>query len=276
MLEQLKYKNHLNEVFEFGKDGIYINTSDLHNYKWTVTQKGNRISGFDYGVQERTLPVIIMCGTEEQGIEARNRLFEITEKDIRANQHGQIIIGDYYFKCFVTGSTKANYLTSGRYITISLALSSDFPYWVKETVHGFGVRMETFSLREPGIDYPFDYPYDYPASVRSNDLNNTDFVASNFRMIIYGACTNPAVTIGEHTYRVNCTVNPGEYLVIDSVAKTVKLTQNNGFVINKFNDRDKDSYIFEKIPPGKSFLSWSGDFGFDIILLEERSEPKWT
>ena len=29
MLEQLKYKNHLNEVFEFGKDGIFVDTNDV-------------------------------------------------------------------------------------------------------------------------------------------------------------------------------------------------------------------------------------------------------
>ena len=33
MLEQLKYKNHQNEVFEFGKDGIFVEANELHDYE---------------------------------------------------------------------------------------------------------------------------------------------------------------------------------------------------------------------------------------------------
>ena len=92
MLEQLKYKNHLNEVFEFGKDGIFVNTNELHDYEWTVTSKNKRITALDYAVSKRKLPLIIICKTEEQGIAARNRLMEICEKDILAMQHGKIFV----------------------------------------------------------------------------------------------------------------------------------------------------------------------------------------
>ena len=109
MLEQLKYKNHVNEVFEFGKDGIFVNTNDLHDYEWTVTQKGNRIAAIDRSVSKRNLPIIILCDTEEKGIEARNKLLEVVEKDVLAMQHGRIILGDYYFRCCVTKSQKKNY-----------------------------------------------------------------------------------------------------------------------------------------------------------------------
>ena len=106
MLEQLKYKNHVNEVFEFGKDGIFVNTNDLHDYEWTVTKKGGRIASLDRAIINRKLPVIIICDTEAKGIAARNRLMEVVEMDALAMQHGSIIIGDYYFKCFVTKSQK--------------------------------------------------------------------------------------------------------------------------------------------------------------------------
>lgn len=272
MLEQLKYKNHLNEVFEFGKDGIYINTNDLHNYTWTVTQKGNRISGFNYGIQTRTLPVIIMCDTAEKGISARNMLLEVVEKDVKALQYGQIIIGDYYFRCFVTGSSKAEYLINKRYITISLTLTSDSPYWVKETSNAFNSNVAV----DGGLDYPFDHSFNYPSSASISTLTNTGFVPSDFRLIIYGPCTNPYIIVGDHNYKVNCVVNSGEYLTIDSVGKKIYLTELDGTTVNKFNDRDKTSYIFEKIPSGKSPVAWDGEYCFDLILLEERSEPKWT
>jgi phage-related protein len=75
---------------------------------------------------------------------------------------------------------------------------------------------------------------------------------------------------------VNCTVGANEYLTIDSSAKKVFLTAQDGTITNMFNNRNRDSYVFEKIPTGQNVVSWNGGFGFDIILLEERSEPKWT
>ena len=44
MLESLKYKNHLGEIIDFGKDGLFVNASDLHDYAWAVTSKGKRIA----------------------------------------------------------------------------------------------------------------------------------------------------------------------------------------------------------------------------------------
>lgn len=274
MLEQLKYKNHLNEVFEFGRDGIFVDTNDLHDYEWTVTKKGNRIAALDYAINKRKLPVIILCDSEEKGISARNRLLEVVEKDVLALKHGQIIIGDYYFKCFVTKSQKKNYLTTKRMMEVTLTLTTDLPFWVKES---------TFIFRKMGesggggkTDFPFDYPFDYFSGMGTEELFNTGFVGANFRMVIYGVCSNPAVYVSGHLYQVNCEVAEGEYLTIDSVEKKIFLTSNDGTVSNRFNLRNRDSYVFEKIPPGQNIVSWEGDFGVDIILLEERSEPKWT
>lgn len=33
--------------------------------------------------------------------------------------------------------------------------------------------------------------------------------------------------------------------------------------------------LFAKIPPGSSTVSWSGDYGWEITLYIERSEPRW-
>lgn len=274
MLEQLKYKNHVNEVFEFGKDGIFVDMNELHDYEWTVTKKGNRIASLDYAVSKRKLPVVIICDTEAKGIAARNKLMEVVEKDVLAMKHGRIIIGDYYFRCFVTKSQKKNYLTTKRWMEITLTLTTDFPYWVKE---------ETFAFRKLGegsggtnLDLMHDLPYDFFSGMGNKRLNNTGFVGTNFKMIIYGACVDPAVYVSGHLYQVNHELQPGEYLTIDSVEKKIYLTANDGTITNLFNLRNRESYIFEKIPPGNNTVIWEGDFGVDITLLEERSEPKWT
>lgn len=278
MLEQLKYKNHQNEVFEFGKNGIFVNTNDLHDYEWKATSKGNRISALTRNVSTRKLPVIIMCSSEEEGIAARNRMLEVMEKDVLAMQHGQVIIGDYYFKCFVTKSQKKEYLTNKKHMEVNLTLTSDYPYWVKESVTGFklgGTSDSSGADESPWLDFPFDFPFDFFSSMANTTLTNTGFVPTNFKLIIYGACSSPSISIGGHNYQVDCTVGESEHLTIDSTTKKIFLTLNDGTVINKFNDRNKASYVFEKIKPGTNPVTWSGGFGFDIILMEERSEPKW-
>ena len=107
-------------------------------------------------------------------------------------------------------------------------------------------------------------------------LNNTGFVPENFRMNIYGPCINPQITIGGHVYEVAKEFEANEYLTIDSIAKTITLTHTDGAVENCFNLRNKESYIFEKIPVGVNTVSGNAEFKFDITLFEERGEPKWT
>lgn len=275
MLEQLKYQNHENEVFAFGMAGIYVDTNDLHDYSWTVTKKNKRIASLDHDVSNHKLPIVIVCQTEEEGIAARNRLFEVVEKDVLAFQYGRIIIGDYYFKCFVTKSAKKDYMRDKRYMTLTLTLTSDNPYWIRETSQLF-MAGSSAAQSASGLGYPHDYPHDYSNDMETLTVTNTNFVASNFRLVINGACTNPVVYIAGHAYQVNCDIGEGEYITIDSSNKTVMLTAQDGTKTNMFNNRNKLSYIFEKIPAGKSPVSWSGEFNFEIILLEERSEPKWT
>lgn len=252
MLESLKYENHLGETIDFGKDGVYVNTSDLHDYGWSATTRGSRIGAFTRSSKSRTLPIIIMCDSEEEGISKRNTLFETFEKDVLAVQHGKIWIGDYYFRCYVIKSTKSDYQDSKRYMSMKLTLQTDFSYWVKETEKRFN------------------------KATTSGTLTNPSLAASNFMIRIKGACTNPSISIAGHSYTVNCSVGDGEVLTIDSTMKTIYTTKSDGTIVNNFNDRDKTSYIFEKIPTGENRIIMPGDFMFYVHLLDERSEPTWT
>ena len=273
MVERIKYVNHMNEVIEFGTNGIYVNESDLHDFAWSITKKNDRISAITAGVVKKTIPVYIVCGSEAEGIAKRNSLFEICEKDVLAMKHGKIILGDYYLKCYITGSKKSKYQTSKRYMEVKLTVQTDLPKWVKETITTFNYGAGS---KGKNLDFENDFPYDYTSNLLSQKLNNTDFISTNFRMNIYGPCSNPVVTVAGHDYEVNVDFDANEYLTIDSVKKTIVLTHKDGATENCFNLRNRDSYIFEKMPVGISTVSNNGDFKFDITLLEERSEPKWT
>jgi hypothetical protein len=212
--------------------------------------------------------------TVEEGIELRNKLFEVFEKDVLAVKHGKIIIGDYHLKCYVTENTKSDYLIHKGYMKINVKISTDFPYWVRETTTKFNYSRAGATGKN--LDYNRDFPSDYASNMLTTELNNTNFVASNFRMNIFGACESPVVTIAGHKYAINVSLSANEFLTIDSTNKTIIKTLADGKTANCFNLRDRNSYIFEKIPSGNLNVSSSADFKFDVVLLEERGEPKWN
>ncbi len=273
MLEKIIYKNHINETIDIGTGKVFINENDLHDFSWSITSKNDRISAFRKGVVKKTIPLQIVCDSEEEGIEIRNRIFEVMEKDVLAMKHGRIILGDYYLRCFVTGSKKTDYLKSKGIMTVKLSVQTDFPDWVKETTTVFNTNSGNMTGY---LDFPYDFSYDFRNELANGSINNTGFVASNFRIIIYGFVSNPTLYIGGHEYTVNTEVGTGEYLTIDSVNKTIVLTKYNGEKVNCFNARNKKSYVFEKIPAGSSVITSPNQISFDITLLEERGEPKWT
>ena len=274
MLEKLNYINHRNETLEFGKGKLFVNENDLHDFSWDITSKNDRISGFKRGIVSKTIPIIMKVDTAEEGLELRNKLFEVCEKDVLAVKHGRIIVGDYYFRCFVVESKKSDYLIHNGYMRVNVKISSDFPYWVKETITTFNYGSK--GSEGTNLDFNRDFPSDYTSNVLGTSLNNTGFVPSNFVLNIYGACENPQITIGGHVYEITVSIAANEYLTIDSINKTIVLTHADGTKENCFNLRNKDSYIFEKIPVGVSKVLSNAVFKFDVVLLEERSEPKWT
>ena len=72
------------------------------------------------------------------------------------------------------------------------------------------------------------------------------------------------------------TIGAGESLLIDSPSKTITLTKASGEKVNWFDNRSRESYIFQPIPPGQNIVERNGDFGIDLTVIEKRSEPKWT
>jgi hypothetical protein len=284
MLERVKFVNHINEEMLWGKNGIYVNYNDLHDFSWNYTSDNNKISSFNKGIVTKTIPIVILCNTDAEGLATKNKLLEIGEKDILAVQHGKLIIGDYYLKCFIRGSKKSKYLMRKGYMECSLSIVTDYPQWVKESITSFRAdgrvttEGQTTSVSSGGtnLDFNRDFPYDYTSDMTNKSLNNTGFVGTNFKLIIYGAAVNPTIHIGGHTYQVNCSVGEGEYLTINSLEKKIYLTKADGTTVNCFNNRNRVSYIFERIPPGQNTVTWDNTFGFDVVLLEERSEPRWT
>lgn len=130
-------------------------------------------------------------------------------------------------------------------------------------------------------NYP--YEYDYKADFESYlALKNDNVLGSSYVAIIYGPCTNPDIILANDgdeddvEIAINTDVPAGGRLVVDMTDKTVTKYMPDGSVVNAFGQRDLDAgYLWTKVPYGLSHVIWDGSFDFDLLLIEERSEPKW-
>lgn len=270
--DRFVYENHLGQRFE--EDCVYLNYSDLRDYSWDYDTMNGRISRFYRSIKNRKLPLVIVGKTGDEATEIKNRLFEIAEADIMANIPGKVFSGEYYTRGFITASAKSKYLINRRFGKIDLTLTSEDTAWYRERLFRF---MPTISANVgEGFGYPYGYPYDY--ATKAKNAQNVEFnsVAGNeFRLTVYGSVSNPSIKIGGHEYSISGTVGVGETLLIDSLAKKIILTSQTGQKHNLFDKRNRDSYIFKPIPAGYQTISWDGSFGFDLIAIEKRSEPRW-
>lgn len=269
-----KYVSSTGDVIETGKDYIYLSTSDLVDYEWNYDTKNEKITGFNKKVAQKQFSILIYGETEEIANAKKNRVYEIFDNDVYSNQNGKIYVGDYYLDCFIYKSDKSKYFKSKKILLLNVGVVSDTNEWVKEELLTINAPSSDTSERS-GLDYSFDYPYDYVQPQSSAFINIDTSRGANFKIIIYGICDNPRITIGNNIYEVNCSVEYDEYLEINSKYKKVLLHKVNGEIETKFNYRNRDHYIFEPIAKGKNAIEWDNCTDFDVIIYDERSEPKW-
>ena len=275
MLDKFIFENHLGQRFEGLENGVYLNHSDLRDYAWSFESINSRISRFYRPITNRKIPLVVYGRTDDEAIAARNRLHELAEADIAAKIPGKIFVGDYYTTGYITASAKANYLIRKKYSRIDLTLTSDDPAWYREQLYPFVPGNGGENDIGGGTDYPYDYPYDYALSLNGRKIICDTPSSNPFKLRIYGEASNPAIVINGHVYVINGEIGKGETLLIDGLNKTITLTTADGKKVNWFDKRGRDDYIFEPIPAGQNVVSWSGDFGFDLTVIEKRSEPKW-
>lgn len=262
-----KYINHYGEEINFGEKGLYINESDLHDYEWSYDIVNKKVVNLD---NETKKPKIDVFATGENRKELANRLFEVVNKDVLENEAGRIVIGDYYLEGYFVAKENSKY-SSGKVIKMTLTYVAPNK-WMKKTTFSY---MPEESTTSEDLDYPHDYPHDYKMHRSTKPIVNDGYRPCDFEIVFYGAQETPTIIINGHTYQVYTTLQAGEYLIVNSLEKTIRKVLNDGTIQNVFNRRNKDSYIFEKIAVGKATVIRDTDARLDITLIEQRSEPKW-
>lgn len=280
MKDAARYVNHRGVSVNLNGDGLYIKMGETADWEVSHKELNGKISSFRNG--QRTIPLIVseVCDTEDEGFRKRDELFEVASADIEALKPGKLWIGDWYIAGYMVSSSKAAHWHTGRIAEYSIEFLTDAPLWTREHVSSFWApnKGSTGSL-----DYPHNYPYNYRArTVYNRVLENPGIALAPIRLVFFGPVDVPRATINGNSYEVAAPLAAGDLLVVDGMDKTATLVRNGGGVENVFGKRvgiqkeGSGSYLFQRIPPGLSSVNWSGKFGFDATVYEQRMERRWS
>lgn len=273
----IRYVNSEGVEVILNKEPYKVLMSDLTDYDSVEVERNGKIACFTKEITERDLNIDIISNSKEATQELCNKLNEVFEKDIYNDVAGKIYINDYYMRCFIK-SCKKSKRGNGVIRSYEYTLITDYPFWIKETPYQYLPEDPISggdSILTEGVMFP-EFQFDFFRAKGDEILYNPSFADSNFILAIYGFVENPQIAIAGHPYRVETTIYEGERLVIDSLTHTVQKIGRLGEITNLYNARDKHYSVFKKIPPGMNTFQWSGGFGVDITLFDERSEPKWS
>lgn len=278
-MTDIRYVNSAGTAVNLLDARLRIQEGNFHVRRWTlktIAQKlGVRIEAFNKDPQ--VYPVTIeLRGSLEERKRRLDELNDVFENDIARETMGTLYFGESYIKCIVLESNAHVSDNIGR-TEVNLSFYCPYPNWIKEQHMGLLPRGEG----DAAYVYPKRYPYRYSLIPKRQKIVIDHYKDSDFQMIIYGPTESVDIIIGEHPYKVNHAIESGEYMVIDTRQnldpdKRCYVVHANGDSENVYNDRDSESSIFQKIPPGIVPVYYNRNYGIDITVYVERGEPRWS
>lgn len=272
---KIMYENHLGETINFTEWPIMILEPEvLFGNEWSYTNASKAgISGFYKDVKEKEVELQIFADSEAEYKITMDTMMTVSEKDITAEEPGRLWVDGYYLQCYLYANEYEEWEELFYAVEKKVKLIAPALIWKKEKTVQF--RYQEQQVDTSGRGYPYGYNYDYHAGTGyDSSMENDGFADMDFILTLYGYASNPEIDIGGNAYHLNYTIQKNEYVIVNSAKRTITLIKENGAVVNLFRYRDS-SRIFDKIPTGEVSVYWNGSFDFDIMLLEERSEPLW-
>ena len=270
-----KYVSSNGKEYDLIGAKMRVSQGSFHSYEWEEdaeeTESGSVVYGFKKGPATFTL-IFTLRGDLKERHKMLDDITNAFEHDVVNVTPGRFWYGNYYIDGYIKKSGVSVSGTYNNWTELETDVYCPYPFWINEQERSF--YPET---RDPGeqynfLEYPIDYSYDYSRQKKgSQNWVINHFTKCNFKMIIYGPCTNPRILINDHVYQVFDTLEGPEYIVVDSKNKTVTKYLSNGTIQNIFYKREKESSIFEPLPSGELLINWNAEFGFDIIAYRERS-----
>ena len=277
-MKDISYVNSRGTKLDLLKPPYLLQTGELFDYEWgynsVVSYSGQgKITSFSKEIKERPLTLSILNYSRESYERAIDLFFETVDFDVLNRSPGKLYVGDQYQKCYIITSEKTGWEYDIELLDNTVTYVTEKSVWITEHPYYF---KSSEILSTNNKRYPGRYAYRYANGLTNTSVTNEHYAECNFRLIIYGPCSNPAIYVGGYGYLFKVVLEEGEYLEVDSAAETVTKYMTSGIKVNAFNNRNFEDSVFRPIQTGRQEVNWNGRFDFDLVLLEERSEPKWS
>lgn len=279
----IRYVASNGNEYNLKADGIKLKEANFHNYAWdfdsTEQTFGVLINKLRRGAAsyEATLYFSGSYAARRDLIEALHADFE---RDILNLTPGRLYWAGDYLECYVVSSS--TYPAEGNAATLNeIEVFAPYPFWIEEQTFSIYPSSEGETLpTDLGYDDGgYQYPYSYAHSQTAKTLVNDHYAPCNFRLTAFGVATSLRVTMAGHIYRVDYPVPAGGYMVVDSrpsqpADRRAYVVDASGGITNVFDYRDPAQSLFTKLPAGDIVVDYSREYGIDLTLYKERSEPK--
>lgn len=257
---------------------VRIKEANYHNYAFqydgSSRQYGVKIGKFKKTPCEYKTKLFFYGSVEERASNIE-KLQDECAYDIQNMRPGKLIWNNWYIECYVLESSTYPHDDIQGITVMDIVFLCPYPFWIQEE------KKQMIPWEDAEDDNGMDYPYDYPFDFSVIEKNSTKWVVnhnapSDFKMIVYGPCENPKVIVNGYPYQVFTMLDASDYMIIDSKNHEITKYLANGTKENLFNSRQFEPSVFEKIPSGELSIIRAGNFGVDITVMKERSEPKWS
>lgn len=267
-----------------------MNIEPLLDYSWAYTtrdrRRGSRVAGFNKGVASKPLTVFVLASSVEERNAAIDEFNNVIEVDIYDGKPGRIWFNDWFTYGYIVSSSNSKWQYENGIIRKDVSFVREEESWFHVITSRSYNNLEIQQSWEDGIkDYElnedtekvgYDYEYDYGVDGYSfTNIVNPNPLGCDFVINISGPALNPNIRIGQTIINVNVEIPDGAYLTVDSTEKTITLNYADGTQLNAFGARNLDYYIFQPIESGHNAIVWSGDYNWELEMIEERSEPRW-
>ncbi len=273
------YRNNAGDEIHFDKPPYSIASTDIFDSLCTLNavprplSEGCRVIGKYRECDSRTLKINVFGQTQDEHNAAINRLAEVIGRDLESLSAGKLYVNGQYLLCYINTSEKQISTNWSTCTSVTLMITPEYPYWCTERKFSYYVRDD--SSKVGGMKYPRKYLGRYTPE-KSLNLVNSHYAPCPMIISIYGPAESPTLHIGDILCGLDVTLGEGEYAVINQMTREIYLCNVQGEIQNIFDKRNKSGDVFAFAPSGSSQLHFSGNFGIDIIIAEQRSEPLWN
>lgn len=277
---EIKYVCSNGKEYNLVGDRMRATSGYFHSYEWkqnaTQMETGDDVYGFSKEAVTYSI-TLTLRGKLDERKDLLDDLTDAFEYDVVNLTPGRVYFGGYYIECYIKASSNEVSKTWNNWTDCKVEIYCPYPFWSKEQKRSFFKAEDEKGEEYEFLGYPYGFAYDYSKpAVGAEHWNVEHYRSSNFKLIVYGPCANPRITIDKNVYQVFDTLERNEYIIVDSRTKTVMKYLSNGTNQNIFYKKGTENSVFTLIPSGDLIISWSGEFSFDIIVYKERSVPKWN